>query len=908
MHPLQICPQLAFVFIFCSTHALQKLYQEHGALQPRDGPPRPPAAPQLPNDRQLKGYSLDPPKPPETSPRVSPSPVPTSRQVREDADGQKQSVSSPNVKRKQRPPPAAATRHEEPSKRVGRMRLQSRLAGNRESTPDQDDIKPLDGAVGEDGEDIMAAVNAALTRDRALQAELAASGKTYDLNGNEETWGRGYHDGEDDDDDMSEGEFDLHMHSGVVDFDANGSSYPMLRKDRKRAKRESSRDAAPGTKALAVRPGLLTHAGDEAVLANATVADATQGTSAKSRRAVASFRDLGISEALSSHLASFGFVVPTAVQRETVPILLSSKRDALVRAPTGSGKTLAYLAPILHDLASLQPRVSRMDGTLALIVAPTRELCLQVTDTLTLMTRRFVWIVPGAIYGGEHRGKEKARLRRGVSVLAASPGRLLDHLQNTSSFRTDKLRWLVLDEADRLLDLGFENKIKDILNLLNDRSGRRSEGSTDPQHDANEVYSPFEEHEANGLDAAHSAEEREHNHPSRRRKTVIECTEQIARRSVLLSATLHDNLGALASLSLREPLAVGFKYEVRGGRLDIKDVDNGNGNGHVTNSARRSNDMAAFELPTTLKQKFIEVPAKLRLVVLAALLKIKLQTRPDKSKMVVFFSSCDSVDFHHLVLSRGWATIDDRAPWLSVDAPLLKLHGDMPQGERTSTLLRFTKATAGVLLCTDVAARGLDFPAVTCIVQFDPPGAAEEYVHRVGRTARLGATGEALIFLMPSEKGYVEYLEARGIAVAEEKAGVSLDKALGMDARASSGMLPLERHRGAFSLQRQLMDAISGDGELRRSAETAFGSFVRAYATHSAELKAIFSMRNLHLGHIAHSFALQETPVSVGRSAGKDQARRKEKQRQYDGRKRGKPMENKFSMVTARGGGGYVLS
>eukprot|EP00877_Chromochloris_zofingiensis_P004825 jgi/Chrzof1/14343/UNPLg00617.t1 len=119
---------------------------------------------------------------------------------------------------------------------------------------------------------------------------------------------------------------------------------------------------------------------------------------------------------------------------------------------------------------SLQPRISRAEGTYAIILSPTRELCVQVHDVLTALVRRFCWLVSGMIIGGEHRGHEKARLRKGVTIVVATPGRLLDHLQNTTSFHTEELCWLILDEADRLLDLGFEAKLKEILSSSQTRS------------------------------------------------------------------------------------------------------------------------------------------------------------------------------------------------------------------------------------------------------------------------------------------------------------------------------------------------------------------------------------------------------------------------------------------------------
>jgi hypothetical protein len=176
-------------------------------------------------------------------------------------------------------------------------------------------------------------------------------------------------------------------------------------------------------------------------------------------------------------------------------------------------------------------------------------------------------------------------------------------------------------------------------------------------------------------------------------------------------------------------------------------------------------------MPKQLKQTWVEVPTKLRTMSLAAALR-SITRRGRPAKAVVFMSSCDGVEFHHLLLG---ACFEQAACEPLLACPLLKLHGDMLQAERTASFLQFSQAQTGVLLCTDVAARGLDFPSVTHILQYDPPGEAAEYVHRVGRTARIGQQGSALLFLQPAEKVYATMLQQHGIQVSEEK----LDALLG---------------------------------------------------------------------------------------------------------------------------------
>ncbi|KAJ6422327.1 hypothetical protein OIU84_027311 [Salix udensis] len=118
----------------------------------------------------------------------------------------------------------------------------------------------------------------------------------------------------------------------------------------------------------------------------------------------------------------------------------------MFNAATGTGKTVAYLAPIIHHLLSYTSRIHRENGTYALVLVPTRELCLQVYEILQKLLHRFHWIVPGYVMGGENRSKEKARLRKGISILIATPGRLLDHLKNTACFAHTNLRWIIFDE------------------------------------------------------------------------------------------------------------------------------------------------------------------------------------------------------------------------------------------------------------------------------------------------------------------------------------------------------------------------------------------------------------------------------------------------------------------------------
>lgn len=537
------------------------------------------------------------------------------------------------------------------------------------------------------------------------------------------------------------------------------------------------------------------------------------------------FRGLGLAESLCDHLEDINFSEPTRVQSASIPWLLKG-RDALVNAPTGSGKTLAYLAPVVHFLQSSEDRLTRDLGTHAIVIAPTRELVVQIHDVLMMILRRYHWLVGGMLMGGEQRSREKARLRKGVMVLVATPGRLLDHLQNTESFRTTELKWLIMDEADRLLDLGFEKKMEEIVGILDKRL---EEARTGP------------------------------------------------RQTALFSATMHSNLGKLATLSLRNPVAVGFRAKVINGELQVQGAEGKDGTAAEGAGADGGEgdgeDTTTYTIPSTLKQSYVEVPCKLRAAALLAF--ISSQCRPGKkTKMVVFLSSCDTVDFaHHLVNEVFPSTQGAKL----TNVPVLKLHGNMRQDQRLTSFLTFTKQSAAVLLCTDVAARGLDFPEVTSILQFDPPGAVSEYVHRVGRAARMGRQGEATLFLMPSEMAYTSKLNEVGAVLEKGDIGKYLDYLPLHPETPKVGKRP---GQPAWDLQQRLVKCVATNSRSKEMAQCAFRTFVRAYSTHPRELKPVFHPKRLHLGHLAQSFNLRDTPTMMGQSASKAEKVRRQKDAQ----------------------------
>ncbi|CAA6659292.1 unnamed protein product [Spirodela intermedia] len=504
-----------------------------------------------------------------------------------------------------------------------------------------------------------------------------------------------------------------------------------------------------------------------------------------------SFEDLGLHPTLCQHLKEkMGFEVPTLIQAQAIPIVVSGK-DVLVNAATGTGKTIVYLAPIVHLLQMRNPRIQRADGTFALVLVPTRELCMQVYEILQRLLHRFHWIVPGYITGGENRSKEKARLRKGISILVATPGRLLDHLKNTSAFLHKNLHWIVFDEADRILELGFGKAIEEIIEFL-----RSDESGSD-------------------------------------RKLR---TGELPRQNLLLSATLNEKVNQLAKISLDDPIMIGLDDE----KMTSKAPHGEAFSSHLADD---------YRLPERLSQRYVKVPCGSRLSVLLSILRIFYEKEASQ-KIVVFFSTCDAVDFHYALLNEfHWSAHSKhetikKQPFLRCKT--LCLHGNMEHDARRTAFQSFNAEKSALLLCTDVAARGLDFPKVRCIIQYDSPGEATEYVHRVGRTARLGEKGEALLFLQPSSVSLVEF---------------PLQKVI--DGLSASS---LDTHPWIMALQKAVENFISGGPELRNLAKSAFCSWVRAYTAHKGELKRIFMVRKLHLGHVARSFGLKEQPSLLGRS------------------------------------------
>lgn len=490
-------------------------------------------------------------------------------------------------------------------------------------------------------------------------------------------------------------------------------------------------------------------------------------------------------------------------ERSFLPVV--ENKDVLIKSETGSGKTMAYLLPIIQSLSELsaQKQIKREQGTFAFVIAPTRELCIQIQRVAESLTTCFPWMVTSTIIGGDNPQKEKKRLKKGITILIATPGRLEDHLKNTKSFIYDNLRHIVLDEADRLLDLGFESTLKTVYHILG-------------------------------------------------QKNII--TQDKKPQTVLVSATLTNKIRQLASWTLKNEVYAGFTQQ------EITD---------------RTENISSneFTVPDQLYQHFMIVPCKLRLPALVSFLTEKSSEAARKisgqekaSKIIVFFSSCSSVDFHYQLLINAHTkrqivgedgTIAIKKKKI-LPNKFFKLHGDMPQTKRTEVYFEFLKAEEGILLCTDVAARGLDMPKTDWILQYDSPGDPKEYLHRVGRTARLGFQGSSCLFLMPHEASYIKLLRKYGISIKKINTEIVLENLAFLTDRKSNDVFEM-----CASIQIQLESIIKENDKLHVGGAQAFQDFVKSYATHGKLTKFIFHPKSLHLGHLATAFGLKETPSEI---------------------------------------------
>lgn len=438
-------------------------------------------------------------------------------------------------------------------------------------------------------------------------------------------------------------------------------------------------------------------------------------------------------------LRELGFLHMTPVQSATIPLFMRNK-DVAAEAVTGSGKTLAFVIPILEILLRREEKLKK-NQVGAIVITPTRELAIQIDEVLSHFTKHFPQFSQILWIGGRNPGEDVERFKQhGGNIIVATPGRLEDMFRRKAegldlASYVKSLDVLVLDEADRLLDMGFEASINTILEFL-------------PKQ----------------------------------------------RRTGLFSATQTQEVENLVRAGLRNPV-----------RISVKEK------GVAASSTQKT--------PSRLENHYMICKADEKFNQLVHFLRSRQQ-----EKHLVFFSTCACVEYYGKALEA-----------LVQRVKILCIHGKMKY-KRNKIFMEFRKLQSGILVCTDVMARGIDIPEVNWVLQYDPPSNASAFVHRCGRTARIGHGGSALVFLLPMEEAYINFL-------------------------AINQKCPLQE----MSLQRNTVDLLPklramalADRAMFEKGMKAFVSFVQAYAKHECSL--IFRLKDLDFAGLARGFALLRMP------------------------------------------------
>jgi ATP-dependent RNA helicase RhlE len=394
-----------------------------------------------------------------------------------------------------------------------------------------------------------------------------------------------------------------------------------------------------------------------------------------------SFDSLDLRPAVLRAVHDLGFKVPTPVQAAAIPPALAG-RDILASAETGSGKSAAFGIPLVNALAD-KPRGT----TRALVLAPTRELAMQIAEHLSALAKH-TNVRVAAVFGGVGFGGQVGAFKRGTEIIVATPGRLLDHIgQGTASLGS--IEYLVLDEADRMLDMGFLPVVRRMLKMI----------PTD-------------------------------------------------RQTLFFSATIPPEIAALTKAMLRDPVRV--ELQTKAAPVE-----------GITQTVYTVNQLSKSDL-------------------LLELLK-------------------DNAIYSAIAFTRTKARANRLAALLERNnVAAERIHGDRSQAQRTRALADFKRGKYRVLVATDIAARGIDIVELGHVVNYDVPMVPEDYIHRIGRTARAKATGDAITFVSREEEGY--------FAQIERKLGKRMDRAKTPELPAPSGPPePPERTRSRGPVHGSLM-------------------------------------------------------------------------------------------------------
>ena len=358
-----------------------------------------------------------------------------------------------------------------------------------------------------------------------------------------------------------------------------------------------------------------------------------------------SFKSLGLSESLLKAVSEQGYESPTPIQSKSIPPVLEG-RDVLASAQTGTGKTAGFTLPLLHTLSQTPPQRNR--PIRALILTPTRELAAQIYQNVKDYSK-YVDLRSTVIFGGVNQKSQVSTIRNGVDILIATPGRLID-LNNQGLLSLSKVEILVLDEADRMLDMGFLRDIKKIMGLI-------------PKQ----------------------------------------------RQTLLFSATFSKEIRTLANEFLTNPISVESTPE---------------------NTTVEAIEQQVYRVAKEKKSDLL----------------IKLISEGNWDQVLVFTRT-----------KHGANKLAKKLKAAKIGAAAI--HGNKSQGARTKALAGFKSGSVKVLVATDIASRGLDIPLLPYVVNFELPNVSEDYVHRIGRTGRAGASGLAVSLVSADETVFLKDIE-----------------------------------------------------------------------------------------------------------------------------------------------------
>eukprot|EP01060_Flectonema_neradi_P025163 TRINITY_DN3399_c1_g1_i2.p1 TRINITY_DN3399_c1_g1~~TRINITY_DN3399_c1_g1_i2.p1 ORF type:complete len:675 (+),score=169.61 TRINITY_DN3399_c1_g1_i2:45-2027(+) len=510
------------------------------------------------------------------------------------------------------------------------------------------------------------------------------------------------------------------------------------------------------------------------------------------------FSGIGLEKRLVAALTKCGFTTMTEIQRRCIPELMSNN-DVLGQAKTGSGKTLAFVVPMLHTLLCEEVNNNTTKG---IIIGPTKELCHQIQTVIGRLLSHIesTTVTASLITGGTKVTAEAKQLRKGVTIVVATPGRLLDHMRHTKGWKWKKMvQWLIIDEADRVLMEGYVKEVDAILRLLADTTTRTT--------------------------ALFSA-------------TLARGMADLGRLSFsalplhITDLAYHHQDSQNTDSHIKELDDDEEDFEEFEECEEDEEVENDEGkslraSSNIDNLNNEESSRAPIPGQARLKQMAIVVPVSDKLIHLYRTLK-DLHNSGAK-KFIIFFASCASAQFHTMMLN----TMMDGA------IQCLMLHGKMKHRQRVATFDHFCQAPDGALFATDVAARGLDIPSVEWIIQYDPPTDPSEYLHRVGRTARGGGSGNAILMLCPKEIGFLKFLRHHGVVIdREEPEKIAVDK-----------------------YHHKLHQLILKDNILEKNARSAYTATVMAYQQHT--LKKYFNVKELPLVEVGKAFCLGDTAPTV---------------------------------------------